>query len=424
MKGPSKRKVGVGSRIVDAVRTQSGVAISRVGRAMRAEFDTLLAAIADRVAEAISSYAVVDPTELRERIAQTVSTVIQCLTDGRPPSQEELDSLALAGERRAVQGVPAAALIQSFRIAERTLLEELQGWCTRMQVRPGAARTARAEVITALDLLEQAMFASYSNIQQQIDTAHRLSESTLLTALARGETVDTAEVIRLANAVGVTGVESREFVGLALGSVGDEDRIRVEQRRHRFAAELSRDLDIPVISGLVTSRDRRVALLVVPWSDRTVDAGDLIDVVRRTISPESAVGVGSRMIGPAGLAGTCLGALDALDALLSFAPEPRTDHQHNLLPDILLRREPALADQLADRVVGPLAGTDLLETLRAHLDSGLSLSATATRLGVHRNTIQYRLSRFADLTGLDLHDPRDLAAVVWGLQAHRGRHRS
>lgn len=44
----------------------------------------------------------------------------------------------------------------------------------------------------------------------------------------------------------------------------------------------------------------------------------------------------------------------------------------------------------------------LLDTLRAYLGSGSSLKATAARLGVHPHTVDYRLGRVRELTGLDL----------------------
>ena len=44
----------------------------------------------------------------------------------------------------------------------------------------------------------------------------------------------------------------------------------------------------------------------------------------------------------------------------------------------------------------------LLETLRVYLELRGRASATATRLGVHRNTLRYRLDRIASLLGVDL----------------------
>jgi DNA-binding PucR family transcriptional regulator len=43
---------------------------------------------------------------------------------------------------------------------------------------------------------------------------------------------------------------------------------------------------------------------------------------------------------------------------------------------------------------------DLLATLRAFFDSGRSVRRSALELGVHENTIRYRLTRIEELTGL------------------------
>lgn len=49
----------------------------------------------------------------------------------------------------------------------------------------------------------------------------------------------------------------------------------------------------------------------------------------------------------------------------------------------------------------------LVATLRVYLATGGNVRATAQQLGVHRHTVQYRLQRVRDLTGLNLNDGRD-----------------
>jgi purine catabolism regulator len=51
-------------------------------------------------------------------------------------------------------------------------------------------------------------------------------------------------------------------------------------------------------------------------------------------------------------------------------------------------------------------GSDLIATLGAYLRGGGALAQAADTLGVHRNTLSYRLGRIEDLTGRDLADPR------------------
>jgi DNA-binding PucR family transcriptional regulator len=86
-------------------------------------------------------------------------------------------------------------------------------------------------------------------------------------------------------------------------------------------------------------------------------------------------------------------------------------------------------DRFADEMVGPLLvggeGTDeLLRTLEAFFDTGRSVRLSSERLGVHQNTVRYRLSRVHAITGLDVAANADdqlsiqVALLVLRLQGH------
>lgn len=67
-----------------------------------------------------------------------------------------------------------------------------------------------------------------------------------------------------------------------------------------------------------------------------------------------------------------------------------------------------VALRFAQECLGPLrrsddsGGGDLVETLRRYLESGAQVRATAKALGVHENTVRYRLGRIEHITGLDM----------------------
>jgi DNA-binding PucR family transcriptional regulator len=46
--------------------------------------------------------------------------------------------------------------------------------------------------------------------------------------------------------------------------------------------------------------------------------------------------------------------------------------------------------------------SNLLETLRAYFDNNCSVKETAEQLYVHRNTVNYKLGRIEEVTGLSL----------------------
>ncbi|MFF8102121.1 PucR family transcriptional regulator [Streptomyces sp. NPDC016640] len=75
-----------------------------------------------------------------------------------------------------------------------------------------------------------------------------------------------------------------------------------------------------------------------------------------------------------------------------------------------------------DRAVGPLlspAQRDLARTAEVYLDCAGQAGRTAAELGIHRQTLYYRLSRIEQLTGLDLDDGEDRLLLHMTLKVHR-----
>ena len=62
-------------------------------------------------------------------------------------------------------------------------------------------------------------------------------------------------------------------------------------------------------------------------------------------------------------------------------------------------------------------GTDYVATLRAFLDVHGDAGRTAAALGIHVNTLRYRLRRLAEIARLDLEDPEARLAVALELHA-------
>jgi len=79
-------------------------------------------------------------------------------------------------------------------------------------------------------------------------------------------------------------------------------------------------------------------------------------------------------------------------------------------------------DAAHDPAVAPLllpAHRELARTAEAYLDCAGRATRTATALGVHRQTLYYRLSRVERLTGLDLDDGEDRLLLHMALKARR-----
>lgn len=94
-------------------------------------------------------------------------------------------------------------------------------------------------------------------------------------------------------------------------------------------------------------------------------------------------------------------AVSGLRAAVAWPDAPRPVLAEDLLPERALEGDEAARRQLVDEVYLPLrgAGSPLLDTLSVYLEHASSLEATARMLFVHPNTVRYRLSRIAELTG-------------------------
>ena len=107
-------------------------------------------------------------------------------------------------------------------------------------------------------------------------------------------------------------------------------------------------------------------------------------------------------------------ALAGLRAAGAWPDAPRPVAADALLAERALDGDPLARAALYERVAAPLqaAGGEVLETVRAVLNSGGNLEASARLIFVHPNTVRYRLKRAAELTGLSATDPRG----SWTLQ--------
>ena len=83
------------------------------------------------------------------------------------------------------------------------------------------------------------------------------------------------------------------------------------------------------------------------------------------------------------------------------------------------------AAQAARQVLRPLIeydrenGGNLLSTLRAFIDCGAQFRVTAGCLGVHENTVRYRLNRIAEIASIDPGNFQDLSRAAFALQVER-----
>jgi hypothetical protein len=97
------------------------------------------------------------------------------------------------------------------------------------------------------------------------------------------------------------------------------------------------------------------------------------------------------------------------------------------LPELVLHADPRLLADLSERALAPLAELApgrrevLTQTLQSWLHHQGDRSATAAELGVHPQTISYRMARLTELFEGALDDPRQRMSLIIALEAARPR---
>ncbi|MEV0062207.1 helix-turn-helix domain-containing protein [Nocardia sp. NPDC050718] len=208
--------------------------------------------------------------------------------------------------------------------------------------------------------------------------------------------------------------------------------LRAEAREHRLDPAHRYRIACAAWNGTAAATDLLAALRArgsttrLPVVDTVVDQ-HLVALLPRTPDtlPEgSLVAVGSAV--PLGDAATSYReARRAFDLAMRHGRSGLVD-LGSLGPLPLLGEAEDIARLLADKHLAPLrrhGGADeILGTVGTYLDCDQRIDDTAARLYLHRNTVRNRLTRFAELTGLDLGRTDDLIVAWWLLHRDPGAH--
>ncbi|GGS59765.1 transcriptional regulator [Streptomyces griseoviridis] len=137
-------------------------------------------------------------------------------------------------------------------------------------------------------------------------------------------------------------------------------------------------------------------------------------------APAPAAGVAAARTGLAELGTAWREARAAARAALAEARFAPVAEWASIGPYRLLTALPAAVarDPAARALLSP-AHRELARTAEVYLDRAGQAGRTAAELGIHRQTLYYRLSRVEQLTGLDLDDGEDRLLLHMALKAHR-----
>jgi DNA-binding PucR family transcriptional regulator len=344
----------------------------------------------------------------RASIEATLRTVATVLRDRLDPATVELPLETIANAREgARQGLPIAGLLRTYRIGHAMLWELMV-----------AELTTRASSMTELGLaLQRCAAVMFGYVDAAVELAEReyateRERFARSSAALRAETIASILEERLTDAQ-LAGQRLRhELNRTHVGAWAWLARAPVRGDPYELLeaalVELGQAAGVgtPLMQPLGTHA-------VAGWlsGPSGVDM-ERLAVVRldATAYPDVMVAVGEPAVGIEGFRATHTQASSArrVATITRRPPGPVTRFATVELQAIVS----ASLDQVREfvqRELGPLAASDdatarLAATLRAYLDEHASRSRAAVRLGVHENTIRYRIRQVEELLGRSVED--------------------
>ncbi|NNG98988.1 helix-turn-helix domain-containing protein [Gordonia araii NBRC 100433] len=351
--------------------------------------------------------------------------MLRVLRTGQPPSTEELADLIESASNRADEQVPIADVLDAYHVGAK------HWWAIIAGLHEDGVEFAEGSLVRLGDLHYEWLRAATAAVitgydADSIGSQHspRPGHSELLAALIDGgDYRDVAERFHLT-------VEPRYWaVAVAVEPNSDETDASVSTTvaAARKVRRLQRQLDgISRGEALYSlTANGGIALLPLrPAPHGTTDEDAMPDFAELDARLRQ---LGERMAART----TCAVDLVTAEEVASVVPQLRdllAIAQRKSPPRPVVRFDdlaiefqlsrPTRASRLSASRLAPIADDEVLwQTLQCYLDNECSTATTARMLHVHPNTVQYRLRKVSDLTGLNLNRPADVLTALGALLA-------
>ncbi|MFC8042867.1 PucR family transcriptional regulator [Nocardia sp. NPDC057353] len=324
--------------------------------------------------------------------------LVQRLEQGRAPDGR-IERLEPAAAEWARDGVPIDTVLRAVHRGVRAGLDALfPGPATGFDITTGTTA-----VVELLDLISCTVSKVYIRELRGAAAGHQTSAHTLTSALLAGHGGSA-----MARESGIPLAPGYFALALAVPAHRDEhrpglDRAVVARRKlRRLQSALAGRFGERALSLLSVDG----GTVLVP-ADRCTDAG--IDELVGLLSAAAQVPLTATVFTatPETVAAAAKQAHELLDTVEQLGLEPGVYRFDELALEYQLTR-PGIGRDLLRTQLAPLTRhPELLHTLRVYIEANRHRQLAAQRLHVHPNTLDYRLRRVGELTGLNPTEPRD-----------------
>ncbi|MFJ3906248.1 PucR family transcriptional regulator [Streptomyces sp. NPDC090025] len=378
------------ARVTASNRRPESDALRELCESLQSRVGTISDEITDHVRREIPSYAALPLPEHRKTVRAQFRALLRGLALGVEPTAEQLLAVQSAARRRAYHGLPVYDVLAAFHIVARRLWDDL-----RTAARATAAEATVIDLVAPLWLWIESMSGVVADAYADGAGARYGREAGLrqrfLELLRSGGTAreQTAEIAR---ELGFDPDGDFRAVCTPAGVWAVQGRLDLLQRAARQA------------TGTVSCGLRGQLMIAVI---QRAGPADLVPRVINLGGEDVRVGVGLDRVG---LAGAEMSIGDAERALAVADREGRATSFEDVwlragLMDSRDRLQPLFTAVRGIAAEQP----QLAQTVIAFAESGLTLVNAADALGVHPNTVAYRLGQWHKLTGAD---PRTFDGLV------------
>jgi hypothetical protein len=304
-------------------------------------------------------------------------------------------------EWRARRQVPLTASLHAYRLAHKTY------WgITRESL---LRHAERKEALYSLTMLSDFWIEFFDHVGAVLAEAHSIEEGLsvaqqnrgypgLIDDLLHGLEPRDADARRLCTLCGIrAGAPMAVAIARPFQSENGK-QIDLDVTRRSLVRLVEQVVPSAVFGKLVGIRNDEVTVIVCSGADT---ARGFLKVLRRHRFGPAGVGVSLDTIDVARLPESLQEARLALE--FASAARPLMHFADIDLPEFLIRRADKAALRLIPEWTRHLTPADsgLSDTIRTFAECSLNVKQTARRLGVHANTVYFRLNRINKLTGVD-----------------------
>lgn len=383
--------------LVDRVRQQSGEIVTKVLARLRGEVPDYLP-IDDDNGETV-----------RDNVAEYLDEMLEWIDLGTDPGHHGFDS---AIRHRASQGLTQSSLLHAYRLGAAAIWDELARLADTGEIEKEALIAATPSIFAWMNTNSLRAHAVFREIDIRNARRNEQVRAALLDTVLFNESSMGAAFWDAVAALGLPRAGQLTVIAATSAEPAVEDSppdIETLISAHPAVYDSWFRLTSHAQLGVVSLRRNRA---------------DALDTITATICADTPImiGLSSPFTDIADCSKARAQAQVAMSASSNSRPSTRYDRD---VMAVLLASSPEAAASVVTATLGPVLelpaerGEPLLTTVCTWLRLGQSVSATADELHCHRNTINYRLRRFAELTGRPLADNFWLAQVAVALEAAR-----